>query len=518
MRPRGYTVSDETAIYGRIMRYSVRTFSTMRAFLKDRAGAVAVTVALAAVTLFVAAGVAIDMARAYRAKHALQYNVDQAAIAAAAVAYSEDPSADPDIDEMEEVAAKFFSANNALSEDLVVVTEPPQFSYSENTDDLIVSVPAKVETTFLKIVDINEIRFTVSSTAARPKWGPLELVLALDRTWSMSEPLNGTPRYKTLQTAASGLVDLILENPNAAVGIVPFSTYLRVDGNNPVTNKPYVDETWFKKPNLATAPSKICYPQWKKGCSTPTYDCVVDGVAQTCTAPETCTEYGPSYCVPSQLKKYANGCFMSRASKLDSIASPTNPPYWGLDEICNQTPILDLTKSEDFGGAGLSVVQGRIAAMVPVNDPLLVETYIGSGLEFGWHMLEPGQPLEKATSKADATRLGLTKAIVLMTDGANTVVPDSDTGWWDHDDLSPWDNPLPSQRADNATKSLCTNIKAAGIQIFTVAFSVNDADAERMLRDCASRPEYSYNATSSDALLDAFERIGAQLQSLRVKG
>jgi Flp pilus assembly protein TadG len=40
----------------------------LRSFTKDCSGSVAVTVALASVVLFVVAGVAVDMARAYRAR------------------------------------------------------------------------------------------------------------------------------------------------------------------------------------------------------------------------------------------------------------------------------------------------------------------------------------------------------------------------------------------------------------------------------------------------------------------
>jgi hypothetical protein len=417
---------------------------------------------------------------------------------------------------MKQVAANYFSANNMLSPNLVLVVEPPQFSYDRGNNDLIVSVPARLETTFLKIVDINEIRFTVSSKVARPQWGPLELALVLDRTWSMNERLDGTPKYQTLQTAATKLVESVMDNPNASVGVVPFATYLRVAGNNPVTNLPYVDEAWLKKPNLRPTPTSVCNYRWKSNCTTPSYACEKDGVASTCQGPETCTSYGPIDCSSTMMTLYYNGCFMSRTASLTSIANPTNPKYYGLHGSCQQTPILDLTNKADFGGSGRSLVKSRIAEMVPVNDDLVQDTYIGGGLEFGWHMLEPGQPLEKTTSAAQASRLGLKKVIVLMTDGANTVVPSGD-GYWDFDIPNDYRNPKPTERANTATQTLCTNIKNAGIEIFTVAFSVNSPQTEQLLRDCASAPSYFFSARSSSDLLRAFERIGASLQALRVK-
>jgi Flp pilus assembly protein TadG len=498
-----------------------------RNFWKNRRGAVAVTVALAAVTLFVAAGVAIDMARAYRAKHALQYNVDQAAIAAAAVAYSEDPSADPDIDEMEEVAAKFFSANNALSEDLVVVTEPPQFSYSENTDALVVSVPATVETTFLKIVDINEIRFTVSSNVARPEWGPVELALVLDRTWSMSEVLNGVPKYETLQTAATDLVSSLMQNPNASVGVIPFATWLRVTSS-------YWNQSWlYVPPDYNDPGSKICsYPN-RSGCSiqgsTP---CEVDGVATMCPGGgQTCTYWGPcGPMVSTQKRSYSfDGCFASRYGYLDTIKDPANPPYMGRQPseqmyygACAQSYILDLTKGTDSGGTGLKTVKNRISQLVPVNNITASDTYIPGGLEFGWHMLTPEQPLDKAVSRQQAEIVKLTKAIVLMTDGINNTAPGPNATWFDNTWKRQFDQSgvlyYPSEYADKMTAILCEKIKNDGIVIFTVAFSVNNDATQQMLKTCASKPEYFYPADTSTALLDAFQRIGSSLKYLRIKG
>jgi Flp pilus assembly protein TadG len=483
------------------------TFSTMRAFLKDRAGAVAVTVALAAVTLFVAAGVAIDMARAYRAKHALQYNVDQAAIAAAAVAYSEGAIADPDSEKMKSVAANFFSANNALSADLVAVTEPPQFSYSAENDDLIISVPARVPTTFLKIVDIDEIRFTVSSTVGRPQWGPLELALVLDHTWSMSAALDNGTRFTALQTAANTLVDSLMLNPNASVGVVPFATFLKVDSS-------LWNQTWLDRPPDTVVPA---YQSCSKKCLSwqwyPPYSCQKDGVPSTCPGYWNCASWGQRTCVnyPGFTWTF-DGCFTSRKSKIDTIDSPTNPKYPGKKveaARCKQATILDLTKNAKD-------VKAKISELAPINDVTVMDTYVPAGIEFGWHMLRAGEPLDKATGKSQAASLGLTKAMVVMTDGISNAWPGesherSYAVYSDAQSLA-----VMRPRIDNVTQTLCANAKNDGIIVFTVALSLTDQTAIDLLRQCASKPEYAYTANSSGALLDAFKRIGAQLQPLKI--
>ena len=476
-------------------------------FWKNRRGAVAVTVALAAVTLFVAAGVAIDMARAYRAKHALQYNVDQAAIAAAAVAYSEGTIADPDSDKMESVAAEFFSANNALSADLVAVTEPPQFSYSSENDDLIVTVPARVPTTFLKIVNIDEIKFEVSSTVGRPQWGPLELVLVLDHTWSMSAALDKGTRFTALQTAANALVDTLMANPNASVGVVPFATYLKVDSS-------LWNQSWLDRPaDIVGLPYQSCTKKCLAWKYYPPYSCQKDGLPATCPGFYDCSSYGPVTCVnyPGYTWTF-DGCFTSRSKKIDTIDSPTNPKYPGKkveSARCKQATILDLTKNAKD-------IKAKIGELAPINDVTVMDTYVPAGIEFGWHMLSAGEPLDRATSKSKAASLGLTKAMVVMTDGISNAWPAesyerSYAIYQDSQSLA-----VMRPKIDTVTQTLCTNAKNDGIIVFTVALSLTDQTAINLLKQCASKPEYAYTANSSGALMDAFKRIGAQLQPLKI--
>lgn len=58
--------------------------SLLRSFRRDARGNVAIFTGLAAIPLFIAAGVAIDVARASRSQNALQVAVDSAALAVAA--------------------------------------------------------------------------------------------------------------------------------------------------------------------------------------------------------------------------------------------------------------------------------------------------------------------------------------------------------------------------------------------------------------------------------------------------
>jgi Flp pilus assembly protein TadG len=482
----------------------------LQSFLGERSGSVAVVIALMATVLFVTVGVGVDMARAYRAQHALQVDVDQAAIAAAAVAYSEADGGPANVDEMNAKANEYFAANNRLKTELASVG-PVSFVFDEETNTVKVAVDAKVPTTLMRLAGIPEVKIKVSSEAKRPEPPPLEVALVLDRTWSMSVKLDGKEKYKTLQEAATSLVEDVMVGENAAVGVVPFATWLKVDNS-------YWGETWLDAPPDLKKPdfnycSRPCL-QWGPPRCYPAYDCSSDGVPRTCPAGCTngdCLEYGPETCRLQIGDTYRfEGCFMTRYGMSDSIANPTSPKYPGVLGRCPQTPILDLTKKADAGGTGLATVKSTISALVPVNDQMVANTYIAGGLEFGWHMLSSGKPFDRATSPADASMQGLTKAIVLMTDGANTQSPAPTAGTWN------WSMPSARNEADAILKSLCTNVKNDGILIYTVAFSVDDEAARQMLKECASSPSYYYDARDSATLINAFRRIGDSLMRLRV--
>ncbi len=70
--------------------------------------------------------------------------------------------------------------------------------------------------------------------------------------------------------------------------------------------------------------------------------------------------------------------------------------------------------------------------------------------------------------------------------------------------------------ANAKTLEVCTNIKAAGIEIYAIAFEVTDASAQTLLSQCASGPPYYYNAMTTADLAQAFQKIGRELVAMRL--
>ena len=129
-------------------------------------------------------------------------------------------------------------------------------------------------------------------------------------------------------------------------------------------------------------------------------------------------------------------------------------------------------------------------------------------------MLTPEQPLTAASSMADVTAQGGKKALVLMTDGANTRAPHPVDGWFSN----PYDMGYGAgaDYANGITASLCNKIKAEGTIVYTVLFDVEDSAVEDMLRNCATEPEKSFVADDAGELIAAFEQIGVSLTQLRL--
>jgi hypothetical protein len=63
--------------------------------------------------------------------------------------------------------------------------------------------------------------------------------------------------------------------------------------------------------------------------------------------------------------------------------------------------------------------------------------------------------------------------------------------------------------------TLCTNVKAAGIEIFTVGLEVNTA-SKTLLQQCASSADMFFDVAKSSDLNNAFNLIGDKISQLRL--
>ncbi len=165
-----------------------------------------------------------------------------------------------------------------------------------------------------------------------------------------------------------------------------------------------------------------------------------------------------------------------------------------MDVECG-TEILDLTSNT-------TRVKSHIQSLTPQG-----ETYIPSGLIWGWRMLSPQAPLDSGHPRNSGNQVR--KFLILMTDGLNTKSPTYPT----HDGSD-------GAQSNQLLSEICRNVAADtanAITIFTVAFDVSDNATKSLLRNCATATNGQFfDARSSADFLAAFSKIGMMIGELRL--
>ncbi len=198
-----------------------------------REGSVAIAFAISFIPLVIAAGLSIDLGRGYLVKQRLVNTTDAAGLAIGASIDSDTTST-----ELQTLLDNFFAANfpsgsigtvtsssilcNGTSCD---VTLPPSAS------TFTITAVATVETTFMKVANINSLTVNATSVVTRQE-DNLELVLVLDNTKSMDT----NDKIGDLRDAADSLVDILFGTDTTSsqvkIGLVPFAATVNIGTSN----------------------------------------------------------------------------------------------------------------------------------------------------------------------------------------------------------------------------------------------------------------------------------------------
>lgn len=197
------------------------------------------------------------------------------------------------------------------------------------------------------------------------------------------------------------------------------------------------------------------------------------------------------------------GCVGSRPSSSNlidggntpfpGIVNPQNDAGWDTN-YCPPTELQEIT-----GDQGQLV--STIAQLTPYGN-----TYIADGIMWGARTLSPEPPFTGAKGWKYKGK-DVMKTIVVMTDGDNTRGPNP-AGVY-HDEGSSY--------ADKQTQEACNYVKNEGYVVYTVTFGNGIRNSTKeLMQGCASSPDQYYDASSSGALVKAFEDIAKSLLQLRL--
>lgn len=338
-----------------------------------------------------------------------------------------------------------------------------QYSEIENVSITIPTAKQKVSvqvnsshpTAIMQIAGIDTLSYSPSSTVNAPT-GNIEIMMVLDTTGSMAQD----NKINDLKASATNFIETLLPlntTPDRVkIGIVPFANYVNVG----TTNR---NESWINVP-------------------------------------------------PDNGSNIWTGCVGSRTASRNLTDSDYSFRVPGVLGECT-TPITELSTDETTLKNGISALTPKFA------------TFIAPGLIWAKRSLSSIEPF---TNGSDVP--GTQKIIVLMTDGDNTISVGPTDFRLHSRELVPAGSGLSQPqiiqatnvfraeaqaRADAITDTVCSNIKADGVRIFTIGFGNGISSSTlSLLQECADDIDNYYAAADGAALNQAFIEIGAQISGI----
>lgn len=451
----------------------------LKKYLQNTSGNFAIIFSVSMTALLIGVAGSIDLMGIQKQKSQLQALTDAAVLAAAG-------TKSENIAELSKIAQAAVDSNN-------ITGNSPKIKLSVDNDIITVVADMNYDTQLMGFIGMDNIPVSAASSAPIPKDIPMNIALVLDRTGSMSGP-----NMESLKTASQTLTDMFVEfDGEVKVGVVPFSNYVNVGLSNR-------DAKWMNVPtDSSITGTESCYMTKdlvdSSLCTTTEYagSCSNgDGGTYSCTkTSSSCPDsaYGPEYetCSIPTTSTTWDGCAGSRDNNRH-----TEPAYMAkaipgiMNTWCGEE-ILPLT-------ADVDQVKNKINSLSSSGN-----TYIPTGLLWGWRLLDPTEPFDDLSNGQDKRK----RALILMTDGANTLSLTQPT----HDGSE-------TDKADELTTELCTGIKKDGIEVFTVAYKLSSslAKTKDIIRECASSDALFFDASNTTELEAAFEEIGRSLYEVRL--
>jgi Flp pilus assembly protein TadG len=453
-----------------ISRHIGRIF---RRFAAADGGNIAVIFAIALLPVLSFVGAAIDYSRANMARSAMQAALDSTTLMVAKDLSAGTITSSQVNTKAQSYFAALFTNKDAQS---VSISATYTAASSGSGSTIVANASGSIVTDFMKVAGFPSMGFSTSSTAS---WGAnlLRVALVLDNTGSM----NDYNKIGALQTAAKNLVTqlsgLAQNSGDVYISVVPFEIDVNVGTSN-------VSASWLRWDLWDPSNYQNSYYPYNTWCNQGywmTYaQCVGHG-------------YSWQHSVGSPSHSQWNGCVTDRDQSYDvnATAPSSKSTYWiaDQDQSCPDAAILPLT----YNWTTVNNTINSMTAQGATNQTI--------GLQWGWLSLLQQAPLNAPAEASDKTYQHI---IVLFTDGLNT----GDRWYGDFSSQS--------SQVDTRMKTLCDNIKATGVTIFTVQIDTDGAGQSAVLPYCASGSSNFFMLTQPSQISAAFAQIGTQISKLRV--
>lgn len=430
-----------------------RCASLMSCLRREDDGTVALLFGLTFSLMLMFVAGALDLSRWLSARTESVAAIDSAVLAGARALQTDNDN----------VAAAIAAANRYYTENtrgLHVVDDTVQFQAASDNMSMFAKGQSFVETPFLNLVGIprlpvfkaTEGQIAEAAIASGGGGkGEVEISVMLDITGSMAGR-----KLTDLKDAAKDLINIVLlnENGKSRVALVPFSEAINISDSN-----------W-------AAEVVSNGPQKQKVGKTTYYldpDCATER-----TGPEAFTDAAP------------NG-----QNKLGH--------FYSTDGEC-------MPKSGSV--IPLSTNKAKLKAAID-GYKASGNTAGHLGTAWAWYMLSPNwaQRVPPESRPSPYGQKGLRKIAILMTDGEYNTQYD--------DGIAASEKSAPNGSSTVQARKLCTNMKAAGVTVYTIGFQLpKNGESVETLHQCASDESMFFNANDGDALKQAFRDIALRISSL----
>ncbi|MEX2454952.1 MAG: VWA domain-containing protein [Rhodospirillaceae bacterium] len=467
------------------------------AFARDRQGAVATFVAGGIVAMVGVVGLATDAARGYMVKARLGQALDAAALAGGRDIFSESRDADIQM---------FFNANFPPGFMGASVTGPT-ILVSDNHEKLTLTAGARLDTTFMKVLGIQDLNVT-SSTEVTRETTYLDVVLAIDMSGSMTSWSAGQTRISAARNAAKQLINILYGTDETKdllkIGVVPWNGKVNVMRNgvpydhagtvgsvvgaftNPLTGS-LQSQVYF--PNNSPVPLLSAPPADWKGCVFSRY------IHNASAGDDADILFGAHSSASGDWNAW---------EPAGPEAEPVAPGVCLMSMNGSEcTPCLD---------HGITPLQNSKSGAVAAIDELISPegtTNITQGLAWAWRVVKPEAPFTEADPDPDGPRQ---QAIVLLTDGENFA------GNGDGYKAAFGYGSGARDAMNDRLRELAANIKGSGVKIYTIQFANSGGPLQSLMKQVASGPDapYYHYAPDSTTLQTVFQQVANHLSELRL--
>jgi len=497
-----------------------------RSFTRNRKGNVAILFGLAIVPIALAVGVAMDYGQALIVRGRMADAVDSAALAVGSWQGLTEA-------EIKDKAQKFFDANYPPS----ALGAVGKINVSLSGDDIKIDVSGSVPTSFLKLANISKVDVG-ASTVVTKRQRNIELALVLDTTGSMGSGGKMSAMQSAAKKMVQGLYDGHSTSDTLKVAVVPFAAAVNVGDDKK-------NESWIDK----NAKSAVAYEDFKSGVKVfDLYDDLRDARWAGCVRERDGDDYeltdaaastgdadslfAPYFAPDEPDDDHADGdhygndyiddddCGTKKSSKRKPKkcqrytgkydGARVNSSSRGPDMNCPRRAVTPLTNT-----------QGQVVSAIEQLQPK-GNTVIPAGLLWGWRVLSPGAPFTEGKPYDEEKWI---KAIVLLTDGENYVDGGANNhnkssynafGYAAEGHLGKANGSKAYEELNDKTQTVCDNIKAKGILVYTIGFQVSNSTTQNLLKNCASEPDMYFNSPSNSQLAGIFKDIAQGLSDLRI--